>query len=356
MAAVQSLPAPAVMSLKAALHVIFSSMYGLGRVVDRNITFVELFAGEANWSCGMRSLSYEGVSIDARRNYAHDFLTPAGFMATLSAVLRIRPGGVFWAGPPCSTWVFMSRHSTGRDKDVRGNWESSPYVASQNALVSRLLVILRLCMARGVYYIIEQPRSSIMFEYPPFAKFLQKHPARTCHTEMGAFGMKAEKDTILKGTAPYISELERRLNSQERKRLRLDASKTKTSVEGENCLGGKTRRGTPDLKATQAYPLEFGCAHALKFQAHDLAKADDEHVPVAKRRRVDSRSASADMVHGFLRSRLPDASERTLLDDLSDMSDEEDPWFLDDLKTGNPGRWHNNATSENTLSLPGSSA
>jgi hypothetical protein len=211
-------------------------------------------------------------------------------------------------------------------------------------------------MARGVYYIIEQPRSSIMFEYPPFAKFLQKHPARTCHTEMGAFGMKAEKDTILKGTAPYISELERRLNSQERKRLRLDASKTKTSVEGENCLGGKTRRGTPDLKATQAYPLEFGCAHALKFQAHDLAKADDEHVPVAKRRRVDSRSASADMVHGFLPSRLPDASERTLLDDLSDMSDEEDPWFLDDLKTGNPGRWHNNATSENTLSLPGSSA
>jgi hypothetical protein len=136
----------------------------------------------------------------------------------------------------------------------------------------------------------------------------------------------------------------------------LDASKTKTAVEGENCLGGKTRRGTPDLKATQAYPLEFGCAHALKFQAHDLAKADDEHVPVAKRRRVDSRSASADMVHGFLPSRLPDASERTLLDDLSDMSDEEDPWFLDDLKTGNPGRWHNNATSENTLSLPGSSA
>ena len=140
----QPQPDPADLSLKEALHVILSCMYGLGRVVDRNITFVETFAGEANGSCGMRSLSYEGVSLDLRRNYAHDFLTPAGFMATLSAVLRIRPGGVLWAGPPCSTWVYMSRHSTGRDKDVRGNWKSSSYVASQRALVCRLLVILQL--------------------------------------------------------------------------------------------------------------------------------------------------------------------------------------------------------------------
>ena len=368
---------------KAALQALLIQMYGCGRQPDRDITFVEIFAGEASVSKGMRLLGYEGQTLDLRKSLTHDILTPAGFLTAMAAAMRIRRGGVLWAAPPCSTWIFLSRHSTGRDKDPSGNWQTSAYVASQNALVCRLLLLARLCIARGVYYIIEQPRSSCMFEYAPFAAFLQKHPATSVSTEMGAFGMKAEKDTILMGTAPYLPMLVRRLTPEQRKEIRSDNSKKQTAVVSYRADGSRNVHGGRDLKSTQAYPIGFGCAHALSFQSHDNSAVAVE----VKRRRVgpppaaaegpreaassgscspaddpadasdlddaaDDDSAAADVApNSFLPARELQVGSRTLADDLADMSDDEDPWYLDDLCTWNPTRWHDNSAEEFKLTL-----
>jgi hypothetical protein len=273
---------------------------------------------------------------------------------------------------------------------------TSAYVASQNALVCRLLLLARLCIARGVYYIIEQPRSSIMFQYAPFASFLQKHPALSICTEMGAFGMMAEKDMMLMGTAPYLPNLVRRLTHEQRKALREDKGRKVTSTVTVRADGVKSVQGGRDLKATQAYPIGFGCAHALCFQEHDIksAAAVDEDMPPAKRRRVVSSPAAAD-VHEGASGVVPAAaevgpqslpnpgtssdeddsadddvpslaaaadvapsaflpgreSEVELPVQLADMSDDEDPWYLDDLRAWNPKRWHDNSAEENKLTL-----
>ena len=165
------LPYPVKAAVARLLRQVFSSKEPV-----RDMDFVELFAGEAVVSEGMRAFGYRGWTMDLQISLDHDLLSPAGFVQLLACLARLRPGSVFWAAPPCCTWVFMSRHSTGRDRCVTGN-TSSPYVLAQNALVCRLLVALRFCVARGVYFIVEQPHSTVMFEYPPFKQWLASDAA-----------------------------------------------------------------------------------------------------------------------------------------------------------------------------------
>ena len=309
----------------------------------RDQDFVELFAGEAAVSQGMRLLGHSGFTMDLRISLDHDLLSPAGFVMLLSCLARLRPGAVFWAAPPCSTWVFMSRHSTGRDRCVTGN-TSSPYVLAQNALVCRLLVALRFCLARGVYFIVEQPHSTVMFEYPPFKRWLASAAAagrvQRCHTQMGAFGLRAVKDTILLGTAPYLGGLARRMGARERQALRED--RMTTAVVYRDSEGRRRCKGGKDLKATQAYPFRFGLAHALAYQtaaavAAGLAKAEDPAPAGAA-----TAAAAAD-----------DWAWSATEEFDSDASDDDHEWYMADVVRWDAVAWHNNYRGEQLLKLGG---
>ena len=83
------------------------------------LSFVELFAGDAAVSKGLRLFGYSGLSFDMRYSELHNFLTPSGYLAALAAIMPIHVGGVVWMAPPCSTWVWVSRHSTKRARVPR---------------------------------------------------------------------------------------------------------------------------------------------------------------------------------------------------------------------------------------------
>ena len=241
---------------------------------------------------------------------------------------------MLWAAPPCSTWVFLSSGSTGRHRDVRGN-PDSPYIVSQNALVERLLVVCRVCLARRVHFIIEQPSSSCMWNYPAFVRFLERHGqgriARV-RLQMGAFGMEAVKDTVLLGSAPYLPLLERRMDAQDRQALR-EGSRLQVVHKYVDVQGRKRCHGARDLKATQSYPMGFGAAHALAFQRHDLAVATA----------TPSGSSATAGPSSTLRGPAPATADP--------LSDSEDDWFLEDLKTWDANRWHRNTEGEHQLRL-----
>jgi hypothetical protein len=355
--------------VKAAVAHLLRQVFSEEPVQDMD--FVELFAGEAAVSYGMRALGYRGWTMDLRISLDHDLLSAAGFLQLLACLARLRPGGVFWSAPPCSTWVFMSRHSTGRDRCVTGN-TSSAYVLAQNALVCRLLVALRFCVARGVDFIVEQPHSTVMFEYPPFKQWLASDSAgrvQRIQTQMGAFGMPATKDTILLGTAPYLGELARRMTHSERDALK--SCRMNTSVNYTDAAGRKRVQGGKDLKATQSYPVRFGVAHALAFKASDrvrklnaaaacdsaasaaAAAADDTlapNVPAAAAARdwalIDWRnlaaSAADDWADAALRNFDPDVDE--------------DMWYLQDVESWDSIEWHNNIRREQLLKLGAAAA
>ncbi len=120
-----------------------------GFVESYNLTYVELFAGDRAWSRGMVLLGFEGRSWDARYNKSMDLLTPTGFMLVVMSVLSMHVGAVLLAAPPCSSWIFMSRFSTGRWARILGD-PCCASIRAQNALVGRLVYILVLCIKRGV--------------------------------------------------------------------------------------------------------------------------------------------------------------------------------------------------------------
>ena len=76
--------------------------------------FAEFFAGVQSITGGFRCHGFTGVAFDTKYGPQCDFLTINAFAAAVLAILKIRCGGVLWVAPPCSSWVWMSRSSTGR--------------------------------------------------------------------------------------------------------------------------------------------------------------------------------------------------------------------------------------------------
>jgi hypothetical protein len=232
----------AAMGFKSILVAVLCSV--MPKPLDPQLDFVEVFAGEHAVSKGMYLLGYHGMPLDLRLDPRHDIMSAIGLVMLIVAIARLRPGGIFWAAPPCSTWVFFSRHSTGRNVCIHGY--ATDYNEAQNALVCRLLLVCRLCIARGVFFIIEQPESTCMWEFPPFARFLKKHPeVKSIRLQMGAYGLLATKGTILMGTAPYLDALARKMTQSEVNHVQ--ACSMQTTVTYVDASGKKRCHGGKDL-------------------------------------------------------------------------------------------------------------
>ncbi len=181
--------------------------------------------------------------------------------------MRLRPGGILWAAPPCSTWVSLCVRSTGRDTSQDGN-EESFYVQSQNALVCRMLLASALARSRGAVYTWEQPSDSSMLRRDPVTEFTaaMAGDVREVRMEMGAHGLRSTKPAILWSSAPFVEELGLGLQSPlDRVGLRRRPDKLRAEVRHVDASGQARYQGGKDLKETQAYPLVFGMAHGAKY-------------------------------------------------------------------------------------------
>ncbi len=268
------------------------------------LDFAECFAGHGAVHRALAGLGYTGRALDREYCAGHDVLKPVGFLCLMSTCLELKPGGVLWAAPPCSTWVWLSRHSTGRDVQVEGD-TTREAVVSQNALVERLVLRLEILTLRGVYWIIEQPATSVMYQYPALRDCLRRHGCtEPCVLDMGAYGGTSQKPTHLVGTAPYLGKLARRCDPQ--LKLRLAVEGVQTTTRWLDADGRLRCQGTAALKGTQAYPEGFGAAHALCFQEHYGRACGDAPV-------VTSASSSSAPEAASLRASLQGPAELAML-------------------------------------------
>eukprot|EP00973_Karenia_brevis_P029521 4073861-Karenia_brevis.AAC.1 len=78
--------------------------------VERSFHGVELFSGSEGLSNALRNWGLKVISIDIKKDAVyHDLTTPRGRAVALMSVLSVLPGGLIWAGFPCTTYVWMSR-------------------------------------------------------------------------------------------------------------------------------------------------------------------------------------------------------------------------------------------------------
>ena len=100
------------------------------------------------------------------------FLRP-GLLAAIKGILRLRPGSLAWFGVPCSLliWVSLGTSKRGTAFDMFGDI-SLESVRKSNIHLSRAAMLILLCVARQVWWTVEQPGSSRLPHMPFFDDML----------------------------------------------------------------------------------------------------------------------------------------------------------------------------------------
>ena len=216
-------------------------------------------------SVALTSMATPTTSATTRQN---DFMNPVGFVTAQYDCMRVKRGGMTWWAPPCSLWVGICKHSTKRSPICPlGARPRTKKVIRHNRLVSRMCVMLEYCFERGIYFIIEQPRSSLMLKHPRLRRLLRKHGAKLVSNELGSLGAETLKPVLFYGTAPFMHKLEGRCTPEQRRKLK--SSGHKTCFVYYNAKGKLSYNGRGKLlKDTQSYPSGLGCAVGLAYSEH----------------------------------------------------------------------------------------
>lgn len=139
----------------------------------------------------------------------------------LRHALFLQPGAVFWAAPPCCSWIWLARSKTHRI--AKRGWGNRKYdkVVYANRLVSRLCVVLLLLTLRGVMWTVETPGNSLLFRHSWLRLMFDfvGNLLKVSYCELGAYGASTTKPIVLVGTAPYIEHINRRATGQLRRQL-----------------------------------------------------------------------------------------------------------------------------------------
>ena len=107
-------------------------------------------------------------------------------------------------GPPCASWVWISRSRSKRTAQEPLGDCSQAFVRSGNAVAEVVANIIRICNKKNFWFVIEQPATSLFFRHPCVRAALLEAPHQVVKLEMGRFGGQSAKPTILTGSAPWL--------------------------------------------------------------------------------------------------------------------------------------------------------
>ena len=235
-----------------------------GLVLDQpGLDTVEFFAGRGALTESFRGRGFNGYAYEILTGgITHDFTSKSGFVHAIRLVLNTCPGGLIWLGVVCSSWVFMSRSSTGRrDTCILGS--PFPGVLAGNIMASRAALIIYLAEALGHVVIVEQPSSSLLRFHPRLQEVIGRIQIFLHSLRLGHYMADSAKPLVLMSNVSWLGFA---LN-QHRCRDWCPSSQT---VYRRHIDEAGVRRTTGDtgLKGTQTYPLQFGLAVAFAYREH----------------------------------------------------------------------------------------
>lgn len=158
-------------ALGAPTSLLIAVSFVLSRYGDqRDLDFVELFSGEGHLASAMEAEGMSVARFEIKYNPDDNMLTTAGWLRALRLICRLRHGALLWAGIPCSSFVFLNRGTSHRTAQHPCGDEAVPSVKSANVIVSRVILLLLVAIARNAAWAVEQPLSSLMDLHPRFAQ------------------------------------------------------------------------------------------------------------------------------------------------------------------------------------------
>ena len=228
-------------------------------------TCVEYFAGVQSITNGFRDLDLPAAAFDVLTvSEEHDILTTPGFLRALVYVLCLEDDGLLWCAPPCSSWIWIGRSTTGRSRDLPlGNERGK--TAEANCLVARVvLVILVGLVVHNARVWMENPGSSIIEYHPRWAQLqaLLGQLMDRVFIWMQTFGSEVSKPTLLYSTAERLQSMRRTRDSTKRQTVK--TSWSWVDADGRNHVTGHKQI----IKNTAAYPRSFGKHIAQHHVSH----------------------------------------------------------------------------------------
>ena len=124
--------------------------------------------------CPVLSACLKGPWLGFRYQLASKLLEPdsrGGFLYSLKAILRLKPGALLFAGLPCSLLIFISRGTSKRNccgYDIFGDPENEATCKS-NLMLARFALLVMVAISRDVFWACEQPASSLASKVPYLA-------------------------------------------------------------------------------------------------------------------------------------------------------------------------------------------
>lgn len=175
----------------------------------------------------------------------------------LVLVLRIRPGGLLWLAPVCSSWVFLCLGTSKRHKffNMLGDTDLE-FVRKANIMVSRCAILIRLCFALGVHWMLEQPLSSLMIFHDRLDEIVAAFVVHCTSFQMDIFGTHTPKPTKLYSDVEWVADI---AGAQPCQEVRPDPDAPAVAIKYFDSNGQPKVKGGPGLKATQTYTRRFGC-------------------------------------------------------------------------------------------------
>ena len=98
-----------------------------------------------------------------------------GLLYSIKQCLRLTKNSLCWCGIPCSMLVFISFGTSLREVDGRSIMgdESQRAVRQSNVMLSRSAMLVLLCVARQVFWAVEQPSASKLAKIRYFRMLLE---------------------------------------------------------------------------------------------------------------------------------------------------------------------------------------
>ena len=248
---------------------------------QRDLDVVELWSGVAAIVSAAEAAGFTAKPFDKFRilgvtdtndpNTTEDILLEAGFRRALSLVLRLRPGGLLWMAPVCSSWIFLNLRNTKRTRvggpRFQGNLKYLP-VQQGNRMAEMAAFLFLVAVCRGVHAVIENPASSMMFNYEVFANACCLWTTRYwavlphCRYSVAPFGSRYSKKFKLMGSHAWVVQLACKCLCPGRKHKSLATVK---NVRGKKVVTGVKQA----LKDSAAYPPQMGTAVIQKWMNND---------------------------------------------------------------------------------------
>lgn len=200
----------------------------------------------------------------------HDCLSEAGLATYVAKMLHMRPNSLQFLGPPCCSWGFLSRSNSKRTRDSPAGDLANAWVAAHNLIAEFVALVIMALTSLAVFFVIENPRGSLIYHYPAVKLALEQCIARKVAVSLWGFGCSNSKPLTLFGTAPWLERLQDKSRELFRRRSAAGGRPLPLVQVGSN--GQITGIGKA-LSASAAYPPAFCMAVADYHKTFLLACA-----------------------------------------------------------------------------------